>query len=103
MSGNLGNSRFISSAQDGPHRDLDALVRRHLAHPFRKPILEYNRAAFAAALAARDQWRADALALTFVDGGVNDYSPGYGEALEGLRVIKHQYDPTGVFASGLPI
>ena len=54
-------------------------------------------------LRALDQWRADALALTFVDGGVNDYSPGYGEALEGLRVIKHQYDPTGVFASGLPI
>ena len=52
-----GNSRFISSAQAGPHRDLEALVRRHIAHPFRKPILDYNRAAFAAALAARDAWR----------------------------------------------
>lgn len=47
-----GNSRFIASAQDGPHRDLDALVCRHLAHPFRKPILDYNRTAFAEALAA---------------------------------------------------
>ncbi len=51
-----GNSRLIVSAQEGPHRDLDELVRRHLAHPFRKPILDYNRAAFAAALAARDAW-----------------------------------------------
>jgi tRNA (guanine-N7-)-methyltransferase len=52
-----GNSRFIVSAQDGPHRDLEALVSRHLAHPFRKPILDYNRAAFATALAVRDAWR----------------------------------------------
>ena len=52
-----GNSRFIASAQEGPHRDLEALVRRHMAHPFRKPILDYNREAFAAALAARDAWR----------------------------------------------
>ena len=57
MSGNCGNSRFISSAQEGPHRDLDALVRRHLAHPYRRPVLDYHRAAFAAALAARDAWR----------------------------------------------
>jgi len=55
-----GNSRFIVSAQEGPHRDLEALVRRHIAHPFRKPILDYNREAFAAALAARDAWQPDA-------------------------------------------
>ncbi len=54
------NSRFITSAQDGPHRDLEALVRRHLAHPFQKPILDYNRAALAEALSARDAWRPDA-------------------------------------------
>lgn len=51
-----GNSRFISSAQSGPHDDLAALVHRHLDHPFRKPILDYNRQAFSAALAARDAW-----------------------------------------------
>jgi len=55
-----GNSRFISSAQDGPHRDLEELVRRHMAHPFRKPILDYNRQAFAAAMAARAAWQPDA-------------------------------------------
>lgn len=52
-----GNSRFISSAQAGPHRDLDELVRRHLAHPYRKPILDHNRIAFNEALAAWKQWR----------------------------------------------
>lgn len=55
-----GNSRFIASAQEGPHRDLEPRVRRHLAHPFRKPILDYNRAACAAALAARDAWQPEA-------------------------------------------
>lgn len=55
-----GNSRFISSAQEGPHRDLDELVRRHLAHPYRKPILDHNRTAFNEALAAWKQWRPDA-------------------------------------------
>ena len=52
-----GNSRVIVSAQDGPHRDLAALVRRHIAHPFRKPILDYNREAFVTALAVRDAWQ----------------------------------------------
>ena len=47
-----GNSRFITSAQNGPHGDLEVLVRRHMAHPFRKPIADYNREAFAAAMAA---------------------------------------------------
>lgn len=55
-----GNSRFIRSAQAGPHGDLEALVRRHLAHPFRKPILDYNREACAAALAARAAWNPQA-------------------------------------------
>lgn len=55
-----GNSRNITSAQTGPHADLAALLRRHLAHPFRKPILDYNREAFARALAARDAWRPEA-------------------------------------------
>jgi tRNA (guanine-N7-)-methyltransferase len=55
-----GNSRRIASAQAAPHRDLEALVRRHLAHPFRKPVLDYNRAACAAAMAARDDWNREA-------------------------------------------
>ena len=52
-----GNSRLISSAQIGVHPDLEKLVRRHIAHPFQKPIADYNREAFALALAAREQWR----------------------------------------------
>ena len=52
-----GNSRFIQSAQNGPHADLAALLARHIAHPFRKPILDYNREAFAAGLQAWQQWQ----------------------------------------------
>lgn len=51
-----GNSRFIDSAQDGPHRDLLPRLERHLAHEFRKPVLDYNRAALGEALAARAGW-----------------------------------------------
>lgn len=60
MTAGAGNSRFIVSAQTGPHRDLLPLLERHLAAPFRKPILDYNRAAFAQALAARAAWQAGA-------------------------------------------
>lgn len=55
-----GNSRFISSAQTGPHRDLEAVVRRHMAHPFRKPVADYNREALGVALATRVAWNAQA-------------------------------------------
>lgn len=50
-----GNSRLISSAQSGPHGDLDALVRRHMAHPFLKPMADYNREAFASAIKAYEE------------------------------------------------
>lgn len=55
-----GNSRFISSAQSGPHRDLEAVVRRHMAHAFRKPMADYNREALGIALAAHAAWNAQA-------------------------------------------
>ncbi len=61
------NSRFITSAQSGPHEDLPALLQRHLAHPFRKPVLDYNRAAFAEALAAHADF--DGTAPLILDAG----------------------------------
>ena len=65
-----GNSRAIASAQQGPHRDLEALVRRHLAHPFQKPVLHYNRAALTEALAAREAWRPGAQLILDAGCGV---------------------------------
>lgn len=53
--------------------------------------------------AALDRWSVGALALTFVDGGVDARSCGYGDALEPLRAVKQQYDPAGVFLASLPI
>lgn len=53
----VGNSRAVFSAQTEPHRDLEAILERHLRHPFRKPIADYNRAACDQALAAWRAWR----------------------------------------------
>ena len=46
------NSRVPQSAQTGIHERLAELLDRHVREPFRKPILEYNRAAFAVSMAA---------------------------------------------------
>ncbi len=55
-----GNSRLISSAQQGPHADLLPLLERHVRHPFRKPILDYNCVAFALAVQSWQQWNSAA-------------------------------------------
>ncbi len=54
------NSRLITSAQDGPHADLIKLLDRHAGHPFLKPVADYNREAFAQALAAWRGWNGGA-------------------------------------------
>ena len=46
------NSRVPQSAQTGIHERLAELLDRHRREPFRKPILDYNRAAFEACMAA---------------------------------------------------
>ena len=48
------NSRIPLSAQQGAHDNLARIVDKHLASPFRKPILDHNRAAFDASLAGWD-------------------------------------------------
>lgn len=54
------SSRPVVSAQEGPHRDLAERVGRHLEHPWQKPILEHNRQAFDAAVAAWRDWNGEA-------------------------------------------
>lgn len=49
------NSTVPQSAQTGIHERLADLLDRHRREAFRKPILDYNRAAFAASMAA---WQA---------------------------------------------
>lgn len=48
------NSTIPVSAQQGVHDRLAEQVARHLAQPFRKPINDYNREAFAASLSGWD-------------------------------------------------
>lgn len=45
------NSHQISSSQNSVHKDLSALLAKHLAHPFQKPITDYNRQAFEKSIA----------------------------------------------------
>lgn len=49
-----GNSRAVSSGQTGPHGDLGRVVRRHFEHPFRQPVGDASRVAWAALRARRD-------------------------------------------------
>jgi tRNA (guanine-N7-)-methyltransferase len=58
------NSRIPESAQAGVHEHLVERVKTHLAHPFRKPVTDYNRAAFERSLAG---W--DARAPLILDAG----------------------------------
>lgn len=47
------NSTVPHSAQTGIHERLAELLDRHLREPFRKPVLDYNRAAFEQSMVAR--------------------------------------------------
>lgn len=60
------NSSPITSSQTGIHEQLSALVARHLASPFRKPVTDYNRSAFERSIAA---WRAAGAAPLILDTG----------------------------------
>ncbi len=48
----FANSRQVDSRQDGVHGRLDAIVRRHLEHPFRRPVGERACEQFAVLAAA---------------------------------------------------
>jgi len=41
-----GNSRIVVSSQEGPHEKLEAVLIKHIAVPFRKPVLAHTRQAF---------------------------------------------------------
>jgi tRNA G46 methylase TrmB len=60
------NSRPVTSAQTGVHEHLAALVARHAASEFKKPLHAYNREAFDAGMEA---WRAAGEAPLILDSG----------------------------------
>ena len=43
-----GNSRSVTSPQQGPHARLEETVRRHMRAPWRRPVAAHTREAFAA-------------------------------------------------------
>ncbi len=60
-------------------------------------------AAVHAGVAALESWRADALALTFIDGPAADRSVAFGTARARLRQLKLDYDPANLFAASRPV
>ena len=46
----FANSRAVTTNQEGVHPALEATVRRHLAHPWRGPVADHDRDAFARAV-----------------------------------------------------
>ena len=70
------------------------------------PAPEFAAAAATAAhdvVAALDEWHADALALTFVDGGGVDRRAGFGDSAVRLAELKGAFDPGNMFAAGHPV
>jgi tRNA G46 methylase TrmB len=60
------NSRTVLSNQPGPHEQLSAVVARHAATEFRKPVSDVNLAAFTTSIAA---WRAQGSQPLILDAG----------------------------------
>lgn len=52
-----GNSRNVTSPQQGPHARLEETVRRHMRAPWRRPVAAHTREAFAALDAQLDRSR----------------------------------------------
>ncbi|HEV2609335.1 MAG TPA: methyltransferase domain-containing protein [Noviherbaspirillum sp.] len=61
-----GNSRHITSTQTAAHRQLSAVVERHATSMFRKPIMDFNRAAFDGSVAA---WKTAGAMPLILDAG----------------------------------
>ncbi|WP_100812508.1 FAD-binding oxidoreductase [Microbacterium sp. BR1] len=85
---------------------VSALAGDYVVHAIAvAPVPEAVPPALAAATAfveAFEPWAHDALALTFLDGGM-DRAFGFGASLDRLRAVKAQWDPRNVFAASNPV
>jgi len=60
-------------------------------------------AAVRAGVEALDEWRTDALALTFIDGPGVDRAPAFGAGRTRLRELKRRFDPADMFVAAQPV
>jgi FAD/FMN-containing dehydrogenase len=99
----LGGAIARRAAEGGA---VSALAGDYIVHGIAiTPVPEVVPAATGAVrglVDALEPWTIDALALTFIDGGV-DRAPGFGESLGRLRELKAEWDPRNVFAAGQPL
>lgn len=54
-----GNSRRVTSNQEGPHEKIPELVKRYLTHPNQKPVNEHTQQAFDEVCKWLDSWPTD--------------------------------------------
>lgn len=101
--------RHIGGAAARPVPDggaVSAVDGEYIVHSIAvPPVPEAVPAASASATAlvdAFEPWAGEALALTFLDGGM-DRSPGFGASLDRLRALKAHWDPRNVFAAANPV
>lgn len=101
--------RHVGGAAARPAPDggaVSAVAGEYIAHSIAVvPFPEAAPGALAAATAyvgALQPWAGEALALTFLDGGM-DRAPGFGASLDRLRALKAQWDPRNVFAAANPV
>lgn len=85
---------------------VSAVAGEYIVHSIAvPPVPEAAPGALASATAlvdALEPWAIEALALTFLDGGM-DRAPGFDAALDRLRTQKAHWDPRNVFAAGNPV
>ena len=100
----LGGSVNRRPAGGGAVASIDG---EYLVHSIAMvPVPEAAAAATAAVragVAALEPWRADALALTFIDAPGADRAAAFGPAWARLRQLKLAYDPANLFAAARPV
>lgn len=87
-----GNSKWVTSNQQGPHEKLPELVRRHLANPSRKPFSQHTLLAFAQAQDWLNGWQGPLIL---------DSCCGVGESTAHLAALYPQARIIGVDKSAL--
>lgn len=83
-----GNSRAVFSSQTELHEQLDKLLRRHSAHPFQKPIADYNHAAYTT---MKQAWQAAGSKPLILDSGC-----GVGLSTRQLAHMHNQHFVVGI-------
>lgn len=84
-----GNSRRVTSNQDGPHEKIPELIKRYLEHPFKKPVSEHTKLAFEQVCDWLGDWPTDGSQPLIMDSccGVGESTQRLGKLFPDAKVI----------------